>query len=80
MRPIPLPKVPMRRSLVLAALLLGACTPSYRADEAAFRGPDDPAHRECRAEAENAPTLLPALSSAIEPLPAAAEWPSLKRL
>lgn len=60
MRPIPLPMVPLRRSLVLAALLLGACTPSYRADEAAFRGPDDPAHRECRAEAENAPSVVDA--------------------
>lgn len=45
-------------SLALAALLLGACTPSYRADEAAFRGPDDAAHRECRAEAENAPAVV----------------------
>lgn len=53
MRPIP-----TRASLVLAALLLGACTPSYRADEAAFRGPDDAAHRECRAEAENAPAVV----------------------
>ena len=60
MRPIPLPMVPMHRSLVLAALLLGACTPSYRADEAAFRGPDDPAHRECRSEAENAPAAVDA--------------------
>jgi hypothetical protein len=48
----------MRGSIVLAALLLGACTPSYRADEASFRGPDDPAHRECRAEAERAPTVV----------------------
>jgi hypothetical protein len=47
----------MRRSLVLAALLLGACTPAYRADEASFRGPDDPAHRECRAEAERSPAV-----------------------
>ena len=53
MRPIP-----TGTSLVLAALLLGACTPSYRADEAAFRGPDDAAHRECRAEAENAPAVV----------------------
>ena len=53
MRPIP-----TRAALVLAALLLGACTPTYRADEAAFRGPDDAAHRECRAEAENAPTVM----------------------
>ena len=60
MRPIPLPMVPMHRSLVLAALLLGACTPSYRADEAALRGPDDPAHRECRSEAENAPAAVDA--------------------
>lgn len=50
----------MRRSIVLAALLLGACTPSYRADEAAFRGPDDPAHRACREEAERAPTVVAA--------------------
>ena len=53
MRPIP-----TRSALVLAALLLGACTPSYRADEAAFRGPNDAAHRECRAEAENDPSVV----------------------
>lgn len=53
MRPIP-----TRAALVLTALLLGACTPSYRADEAAFRGPDDAAHRECRAEAESAPAVV----------------------
>jgi len=50
--------IPMRRSLVLLALLAGACTPAYRADEASFRGPDDPAHRACRAEAEQAPAVV----------------------
>jgi hypothetical protein len=53
----------MRRSLSLpgalfGALLLAACTPAYRADEAAFRGPDDAAHRECRAEAERSPDVV----------------------
>lgn len=49
----------MRRSLsLLGLLLLAACTPAYRADEAAFRGPDDPAHRECRAEAERSPEVV----------------------
>jgi hypothetical protein len=48
----------MRRTVILAALLLGACTPAYRADEASFRGPDDPAHRACRAEAEQAPAVV----------------------
>lgn len=58
MRPTQMRPTQMRRSLLLAALLLGACTPAYRADEAAFRGPDDPARRECRAEAENAPEVV----------------------
>lgn len=51
----------MRRSLILLALLAGACTPAYRADEASFRGPDNldnPAYRECRAEAERAPSVV----------------------
>lgn len=57
MRPTPT-GMPMGAALVLAALLLSACTPSNRADEAAFRGPNDAAHRECRAEAENDPSVM----------------------
>lgn len=54
-----------RRSLPLLGalvgpLLLAACTPAYRADEAAFRGPEDAAHRECRAEAERSPEVVAA--------------------
>lgn len=55
MRPIP-----TRASLVLAALLLGACTGTDRAEEAAFRGPNEAGHRECRTEAESAPGVVEA--------------------